>query len=79
MNKVFSYNIAKTADSEAFKKICNTIDSKMKDNKKEQLLVDVDGTQIQIYNSSAGKIKVYNDYEVDAVYIDSDMDLSNII
>ena len=26
-----------------------------------------------------GKIKVYNDYEVDAVYADSDINLENLI
>jgi len=76
---VFSYNIAKTANLESFEKACATIEAKLKGIKKEKQLVDVDGSQIQIYTSSEGKIKIYNDYEVDAVYIDSDVDLKNII
>lgn len=33
---------------------------------------------IQIYTDGSKNIKVYNDYEVDAVYIDSDIDLSKV-
>lgn len=76
---MLSYNIAKNADNKAFGTACTLIEAKFKDAKKEPLLVDVDGTQIQIYNAPGGKIKVFNDYEVDAVYIDSDVDLSNIL
>lgn len=72
---MFSYNIAKNADKKAFDNICTEIESKVKDIKKEQLLEDVDGTQIQIYNAPSGKIKIYNDYEVDAVYIVAEFDL----
>lgn len=76
---MLSYNIAKTANPKSFEKACVAIETNLKDIKKEKLLVDVDGTQIQIYNAPEGKIKVYNDYEVDAVYADSDIDLGNII
>ena len=76
---MYSYNIAKNADKNAFKHACNLIENQIEKLKKEKLLTDVDGTAIQIYNAPEGKIKVYNDYEVDAVYIDSEVDLSNII
>lgn len=76
---MFSYNIAKNADNKAFEDICTLIESKVTNIKKEKVLEDVEGTQIQIYNASGGKIKVYNDYEVDAVYIDSEIDLKDII
>lgn len=76
---MFSYNIAKNADQKAFFNTCNLIEAKIKDIKKEKLLEDVDGTQIQIFNTPEGKIKVFNDYEVDAVYIDSEKDLNEII
>ncbi len=76
---MYSYNIAKNADKKAFNHACTLIETKIKDIKKEKLLEDVDGTQIQIYNAPGGKIKVFNDYEVDAVYIDSEVDLTNII
>lgn len=79
MNDMFSYNISKVADNKAFHKVCSSIESELKDIKKEKLLVDVDGTMIQKYTRTDGSITVFNDYEVDAVYVDSDVDLSNII
>lgn len=79
VNKMLSYNIAKNADKKAFERTCTLIEAKVKGIKKDKVLEDVDGTQIQIYNAPGGKIKVYNDYEVDAVYVDSDIDLKNII
>lgn len=76
---MFSYNIAKEADNKAFKKACSAIEAKVKSIEKEKLLIDVDGTLIQIYNTPDGRIKVLNDYEVDAVYANSDIDLSEVL
>ena len=76
---MFSYNIAKTADPKAFEKACAMIEAGIKNLSKEELLEDVDGTHIQIYTTPEGKIKVFNDYEVDAVYADSDFDLEREI
>lgn len=76
---MFSYNISKNADKKAFDKACSAIESKLNGIKKEELLEDVDGTLIQIYKVQDGKIKVVNDYEVDAVYADSDVNLSEIL
>lgn len=76
---MFSYNISKNADQKAFINTCALIESNIKDIKKEKLLEDVDGTQIQIYNTPEGKIKVFNDYEVGAVYVDSEKDLNKIM
>lgn len=75
---MFSYNISKNADKKAFVNTCALIESKVKDFAKEKLLEDVDGTQIQIYNTPDGKIKVFNDYEVGAVYVDSEIELKEI-
>lgn len=79
MTKLFSYNIAKNANQEVFKNACGSIKSKIKDIREEYQLVDVDGTQIQIYSTADGKIKIYNDYEVDAVYVESEINLQNVI
>ncbi len=76
---MFTYNISKTANSKDFKRACSAIESKLKGVEKEELLTDIDGTQIQIYNTKDGKIKVYNDYEVDAVYADSEVNLTGIL
>lgn len=76
---MFSYNIAKEADNKAFKNACAAIEEKVNGIEKEELLVDVDGTLIQVYNVPDGKITVFNDYEVDAVYADSDVNLSEVL
>ena len=76
---MFSYNIEKNANKSAFDNTCVLIEESLKNAKKEKLLQDVDGTTIQIYALPDGKIKVFNDYEVDAVYVDSEIDLKEIL
>ena len=75
---MFSYNISKVADKEAFLKACADVETTMEAIKKEKLLVDVDGSMVQWYNTLKGKIAIFNDYEVDAVYVDSEVDISCI-
>ena len=72
---MFSYDIFAKANEDEFKKACKVIENEYKDIEKEDILEDVDGSSIQIYNTVGGKIKVFNDLEVDAVYIDSDVQL----
>ena len=79
MNNMLTYNISKTASKAEFNRACEAIESKLKGIEKADLITDVDGTQIQIYNTDGGKIKVFNDYEVDAVFADSDVNLSDIL
>ena len=76
---MFTYNISKEASNKEFKSACSAIEAKLKGIEKEKMITDVDGTQIQIYNTKDGKIKVFNDYEVDAVYVDSEVNLSGIL
>jgi uncharacterized membrane protein len=78
VSDMFSYNISKTADNKVFKDTCKQIERHNVDLSSEKLLVDVDGSVIQIYADGDKKIKVYNDYEVDAVYINSDISLDNL-
>lgn len=76
---MYKYNISKSASNSEFKNICDIIEKTIKDIKSEKPIVDVDGSVIKIYSRSDLSIKVYNDYEVDAVYVDSDIDLSSIL
>ena len=76
---MYSYNIAREADNKAFKKACGSIERHVKNCKKADLLIDVDGSVIQTYTTPSGIIKVYNDYEVDAVYCDSEINLSEVL
>ena len=72
---MYSYTVSKTASEKAFEKACRLIESHFKAIVKDKPLVDVDGTTIQIYHKDDESIKVYNDYEVDAVYVDSEIEL----
>lgn len=76
---MFNYNISPKVDNKAFKTVCDKIERNLVAYSKEPPLVDVDGSILQIYNTKDGKIKVNNDYLVDAVYIESTVDLTNII
>lgn len=75
---MFKYTVAKEADNKAFLSACNKIENQIHPLKKETPLVDVDGSVIQVYYCKNKKIKVLNDYEVDAVYIRSEKDLSDL-
>ena len=75
---MFSYTVEKTADKMAFEKACRLIEAHFEGIDKEKLLEDVDGTAIQIYGIGDKKVKACNDYEVDAVYVDSEIDLKSL-
>lgn len=75
---MFSYTVSMEPDTKIFMNTCALIDSEVNEKNKEQLLVDVDGSLIQIYNTVNGNIKVLSDYDVYAVYVDSDVNLDQI-
>lgn len=72
---MYSYNIAMNANDNVFYDTCRMIESKVQLAEKAKRLIDVDGSMIQIYRTPLGEVKVFNDYEVDAVYVDSDVEL----
>lgn len=73
---MFSYNISTSADNEIFLNTCRIIEKQIKNIKKEQDIIDVDGSIIRKYVTSDMKsIKVFNNYDVDAVYVDSEVEL----
>lgn len=75
---MYSYTISQEADEKQFERACNIVEKQLTEFEKEKLIEDVDGTQIQIYKANGKKIKVYNDYDVDAVYIDTDILIDGI-
>lgn len=75
---MFSYTVSKVASEEAFEKACRLLEDRFAGIDKEKMLEDVDGTAIQVYRKGTASIKVYNDYEIDAVYVDSEIELKNI-
>ncbi len=72
---MFEYNICNQADEEIFNKQCLAIEKHIKHLSKNPILDDVDGSKIQVYFSEKGKITVYNDYSIGAVYVNADFDL----
>lgn len=76
---MFSYTVSKEASNEAFSTTCGLIESNFKKITKEKPLIDVDGSVHQTYRTSSGEIKVSNDYFIDAVYVDSELNLDHLI
>ena len=75
---MYTYNIMKQADEKIFYNICKRIEAGIENVEKKQLLEDVDGTLIQLYDIGGKEVKVVNDIEVDAVYVDSEIPLNKI-
>lgn len=79
MIEMFEYNICKEASNEEFKKACNKIEQNISNLSSGDQLVDVDGSVVKIYKNSDDTIKVFNDYEVDAVWIESTINLDRVL
>lgn len=75
MIALFMYNICNQADEELFRKQCQALENRIPGLQAEELLEDVDGTKIQRYRHHKGTVKVKNDVQVDAVYVESDFEL----
>lgn len=75
---MFDYTLSKTANNKVFLNACKKVEDKFPFAKKEKLLVDVDGSAVQIYNIENGKIRIDSDYDIDAVFVQSDIDLSDV-
>lgn len=76
---MYKYTFYKEADKEKFKEACKKLLHGMDNLIANEPIIDVDGTIIQKYTSPNGNIMVSNDYEIDAVYIDSEVNLDDII
>lgn len=74
---MYSYNICEEANSAEFNKACD-LKEKYFSFHKQYPLIDVDRSIIQEYVSGNMMVKAFKDYEVDAVYIESNTELNNI-
>lgn len=72
---MFEYNIAPVADNKKFSDTCILIQDNVPDLVKAKPLTDVDGSLIQVYTQGTKEITVQNDYEVGAVYVDSEIEI----
>ena len=62
-----------------FQKACERIEHAYPELIKERLLVDVDGSTIQIYKRDEEEVVIYDDYEVGAVFAMSDIDVRSAL
>lgn len=75
---MFDYTISTENSPKKFKNACNKIEHLFPDAKKNKILVDVDGSTIQTYTKDEKDIDVFDDYEIGAVFVKSELDLSDI-
>lgn len=71
----YSYTICKFFAPEWFNKQCAALEKHIPKLRKDRLLEDVDSSAWQFYSSPQGELVVKNDYQVDALYIESDFDI----
>ncbi|MBE5928336.1 MAG: hypothetical protein E7267_03045 [Lachnospiraceae bacterium] len=75
---MYDYTIFPDNSPKEFKKVCKMIQSVFPNATVHELLVDVDGSTIQTFTQDGKDIDVYDDYDVGAVYVKSEVDLGNI-
>jgi hypothetical protein len=63
------------ADNSAFVAACNKIENLFPKIQREEPLIDVDGSVYINYSDPKGNIRISNDYYLDMVYIDTNIDL----
>lgn len=76
---MFDYNICSQADYIIFEKQCFALEKNIPNIEKSNLLTDVDGSKIQFYKINGSTIKVYIDYDIDAVYVESEIELTQYL
>lgn len=79
MKRDFHYSIYPENSPKHFKAVCTLIEGAYPDATKRKLAVDVDGSTIQLYTVSGKDIVVFDDYDVGAVFVESDIDISALI
>lgn len=75
----YLYPIYNEMSKKEFSKTCRKIQNGLKGLEREEIIEDIGYSQIQIYYLEGQKIGVYNDECIDAVYVCSDVELSEIL
>ncbi len=73
---MYHYTICNIPDEELFYKQCAALEQNVPDLEKDLLLKDVDGSLTQIYKKSEKEISVHNSEYIGALYIDSEIELT---
>lgn len=77
-NFKYDYTIYPENSPKKFKETCKIIEGKYPNATKSKLIVDVDGSTIQTYTENGKDIDIYDDYDVGAVYVKSEINLDTI-
>ena len=75
----YLYTIHNEMSKTEFSKTCRKIQKGLKGLEPEEIIEDIGYSQIQIYHFEGQKIGVYNDECIDAVYVCSDVELSEVL
>ncbi|MGN1085398.1 MAG: hypothetical protein ACI4Q5_00040 [Porcipelethomonas sp.] len=71
----YDYTIYPENNPKIFKQICAEIEKAFPNALKKKLLIDVDGSTIQTFTENGKDIDVYDDYDVGAVFVKSEINL----
>ncbi|MCU6719897.1 hypothetical protein OCV67_08150 [Porcipelethomonas ammoniilytica] len=74
----YDYNIYPDNSPQKFKETCKKIEKAFPNANKRKLLIDVDGSTIQTYSENSKDIDVYDDYDIGAVFVKSEINLDSI-
>lgn len=74
--RAYSYTLSMNVDEAKFQDACRIVSENYPEFTKDQILIDVDGSELQRFRNGNRIIEINNDCEVYALYIDSDIDLS---
>lgn len=73
---MFDYTICNQPDADIFKRQCQALEKHIPNIEKNRMITDVDGSKTQHYSLGGKNITVHNSYYVGAVYIESEVDLT---
>ena len=72
---MFEYSICNQYDKAIFKKQCQALEAYIDSLIRDELTVDVDGSQMQEYQYKGNLIKVINSYQENEVFVQSEIEL----
>jgi len=76
--RIYDYTICPDNSPQEFNEFCKKIEKEFPHLHKNRLLIDVDGSTIQTYKYNGKDIDIYDDYDIGAVYVKSEINLDNL-
>ena len=80
MKNQYTYNVAKEYDKSVFAETVSHLMKNIKNIMRSEYSEDpLDGNQIQVIKTPVGQIKIINDFEVGAVWVESETNLDDVL